>query len=213
LLSEVSEDEDKDEDDDSSAMITGNLFAHGSGVGGGGGDDEYGGEEGDGEDDLYFPNPDDADSVPDAEVNKYSFLKHLCHYMEGNKISNANRKCVEWTIPFEVGTFVRTMDTLRTADTKDMVFDKYVNKIHDIEDEHFETNSVRTKMLRIGSRLVSRICVVEICCVSGRVKQSTSDRSGTNFQESVGCLTCQVDPIRSSTQRSRILLLFGRMRI
>jgi hypothetical protein len=134
LLSEVSEDEDKDEDDDSSAMITGNLFAHGSGVGGGGGDDEYGGEEGDGEDDLYFPNPDDADSVPDAEVNKYSFLKHLCHYMEGNKISNANRKCVEWTIPFEVGTLVRTMDTLRTADMKDRVFDKYVNKIRDIED-------------------------------------------------------------------------------
>ena len=120
--------------------------------------------------------------------------------MEGNKISNANRKCVEWTILFEVGTLVRTMDTLRTADTKDRVFDKYVNKIRDIEDEHFETNSVRTKMLRIGSRLVSRICAVEICCVSGRVKQPTFDRSGTNFQESIGCLTCQVDSIRSSAR-------------
>ena len=104
---------------------------------------------------------------------------------------------------------MRNMDTMWTADMEARIFGKYANIVCDIEDEHFETNSVRTKMLCIGSRLVSRICVVDICCVSGRVKQSTSDRSGTNFRESVGCLTCQVDPIRSSTRRSRILLLFG----
>jgi hypothetical protein len=69
----VSEDEDEDDDNDSSAMITGNLFAHGSGVGGGGDDDEYGGEEGDGEMIFIFLN-NDADSVPDTEVNKYSIL-------------------------------------------------------------------------------------------------------------------------------------------
>ena len=79
-LSDVSEDEDKDDDDDSSEMIIGNLFPHGPGVGGGGcGGDEYGEEEGGGEDnDIDFPNTNDADSVPDAEVNKYSFLEHLC---------------------------------------------------------------------------------------------------------------------------------------
>jgi hypothetical protein len=67
LLSKASEDEDEDDDNNSSAMITGNLFVDGSGVGVGGGcDDEYGGEEGYGEDDLDFPNPDVADSMPDA---------------------------------------------------------------------------------------------------------------------------------------------------
>jgi hypothetical protein len=67
--------------------------------------------------------------------------------MDGNKISNANRKCVEWTILFEVGTLVRNMDTLRIADMEASIFSKYVNIVHDIEDEHFESDSVRAKML------------------------------------------------------------------
>jgi hypothetical protein len=136
--------------------------------------------------------------VPDAEVNKYSFLERLCHYMDGITISDANRKCVEWTILFEVGTLVRNMDTMRTADMKARIFSKYVNIDRDIW---------CAEKCCIGSRLVSRICVVEICCVGGRVKQqlpwksetATSDRSGTNFREFVGCRTCQVDPIRSIT--------------
>ena len=111
----MSEDEDKD-NNDSSAMITGNLSVDGSGVEGGGCDDEYGGEEDNGDDDLDFSNPDDVDSVPDAEVNKYSFLERLRHNMQGNKISGTNRTCVEWTILFEVGTLVHNMDTMRTAD-------------------------------------------------------------------------------------------------
>jgi len=65
--------------------------------------------------------------VPDAEVNNYSFREHLRHYMGGNKISDANRKCVEWTILFEVGTLVRNMDTIRTADIEASIFSKYVN--------------------------------------------------------------------------------------
>jgi hypothetical protein len=145
----VSEDKDEDDDNDSSAMIICNLFPHGPGVGGGVcGGDEYGEEEGNGEDnDVYFLNTDDADSVPDAEVNKYSFLERLRHYMEGNKISDANRKCVEWTILFKVGTLVRNMDKMRTADMEARIFGKYVNIVRGIEDEHFESDSVRAKML------------------------------------------------------------------
>jgi len=112
-LYEASEDKDEEFDDDGSEMIIGNLFPHGPGVAEAGDvGDEHGedGEEQEGsgkDDDLDFPNNNDADSVPDAEVNKYSFVEHLHHYMDGNKISNANRKCVEWTILFEVGTLVR----------------------------------------------------------------------------------------------------------
>ena len=118
---------------------------------GGGVGDEYGedGEEegGGDDDDIDFPYTDDANSVPDAEVKKYSFLERLRHYMDGNKISDANRKCVEWAILFEVGTLVRNMDTMRTADMEASIFGKYVNIVHDIEDEHFESDSVRAKML------------------------------------------------------------------
>ena len=82
-LSKASEDEDKDDNVDGSEMIIGNLFPHGPGVGEAEGvGDEYGedGEEQEGsgkDDDLDFPNNNDADSVPDAEVNKYSFVEHL----------------------------------------------------------------------------------------------------------------------------------------
>ncbi len=55
---------------------------------GGGVGDEYwedGEDEGDGDDDdIDFPNADDAGSVPDAEINKFSFLQRLRHYMDGN---------------------------------------------------------------------------------------------------------------------------------
>ena len=115
-------------------MIIGNLFPQGSGVEGSDcGGDEYGEEEGSGDDDdIDFPNTDDGESVPDAEVNKYSFLERLHHYMDGNKISDANRKCVEWAILFEVGTLVRNMDTMRTAGMEATIFDKYVNIVRDI---------------------------------------------------------------------------------
>jgi len=76
-LSDVSEDEDEDDyDDDSSEMIISNLFPHGPGVEGGDcGGDEYGEEEGGGEDDdIDFPNSDDADSMPDTEVNSICSL-------------------------------------------------------------------------------------------------------------------------------------------
>ena len=78
------------------------------------------------------------------------------------------------------------------------IFGKYVNIVRDIWTNTSSATLCAEKCC-IGSRLVSRICVVEICCVGGRVKQPTSDCSGTNFRESVVCLTCQVDPIRSST--------------
>ena len=142
-LNEASEeDEDEDEDNDNvSAINTGNLFPPNEEEGGGDDDDS------DFPDNLDFPNDDDTNSVPDAEINKYSFLERLRHYMDGNKISDANRKCVEWAILFEVGTLVRNMDTMRTADMEASIFGKYVNIVNDIEDEHFESDSVRAKML------------------------------------------------------------------
>ena len=81
-LNEASEeDEDEDEDDDDvSAINTGNLFPPNEAEEGGGDDDDS-----DFPDDIDFPNDDDADSVPDAEINKYSFLERLRHYMDGNK--------------------------------------------------------------------------------------------------------------------------------
>ena len=199
-LSDVSEEEDEDDDDDSSEMIIGNLFPHGPGVEGGDcGGDEYGEEEGGGEDDdIDFPNTDDADSVPDAEVNKYSFLEHLRHYMDGIKISDANRKCVEWTILFEVGTLVRNMDTMRTADMEARIFGKYVNTVRDIEDEHIECDFVRGKMLHRFKAGKQDLCGRNLLR-RWKSETATSDRSGTNFREFVGCRTCQVDPIRSST--------------
>jgi hypothetical protein len=94
---------------------------------------------------LIFPTPmtPTAYSVPDAEVNTYSFLERLRHYMDGYIISDANRKCVEWTILFKVGTLVRNMDTMRTVDMEAGIFGKYVNIVRDIEDKHFESDSVR----------------------------------------------------------------------
>lgn len=67
----------------------------------------------DGQDDLddgfsaLFP-PHDEDSRTVAEVSQYSFLDHLRHYMDGNRISYSNR------ILFEVGILKRNLDTMRT---------------------------------------------------------------------------------------------------
>ena len=79
--------------------------------------------------------------------------------MDGNKISDADRKCVEWTILFEVGTLVRNMDTMRIADMEASIFSKYVNIVHDIEDEHFESDSVRAKMLHRFKAGKQDLCV------------------------------------------------------
>ncbi len=42
---------------------------------------------------------------------------------------------------------MRDMDTMRTADMEARIFGKYVIIVRDIEDEHFESDSVRAKML------------------------------------------------------------------
>ena len=39
------------------------------------------------------------------------------------------------------------MDKMRTADMEARIFGKYVNIVRGIEDEHFESDSVRAKML------------------------------------------------------------------
>ena len=39
------------------------------------------------------------------------------------------------------------MDTMRTADMEARIFGKYVNIVRDIEDKHFESDSVHAKTL------------------------------------------------------------------
>ena len=44
-----------------------------------------------------------------------------------------------------MGTLVRNMDKMRTADMEARIFGKYVNIVRGIEDEHFESDSVCAK--------------------------------------------------------------------
>ena len=152
-LNKASKDEDEDDDDDDvSAIIICNLFPpNGPGVAEAGGGVlvmSFGrmGRMGRRKEVgttmiLIFPTL----IMPTACLTL--FLERLRHYMDGNKISDANRESVEWAILFEVGTLVRNMDTMRTADMDASIFGNYVNIVHDIEDEHFESDSVRAKML------------------------------------------------------------------
>ena len=82
-------------------------------------------------------------SLFDAEVNQFSFLKCLCHCMDGNKIRNVYRNAVEWTILFEVETLMCNLGTMRVKDMEDRILGKYVNIVCDIlDDQHFESNLV-----------------------------------------------------------------------
>ena len=62
-----------------------------------------GGEDDNGEDDidnnLYNLNRiHNENSKTDSEVSRYQFQKHMCHYMDGNRISHSNQKAVELTL-------------------------------------------------------------------------------------------------------------------
>ena len=121
-----------------------------AGVPAGAGVSNFGNDAGD-IDDIDFTLPegdyDDDELLPtDAEVSKYSFLQRLRHYMEGAKISHSTRKAVEMTLLVEAGTFVRNMDTMKKSDRETVLLRKYLSLIDEIEDECFDSPSVRSDM-------------------------------------------------------------------
>jgi hypothetical protein len=76
-----------------------------------------------------------------AEVSKYTFFQRLLHYMEGETIRHSNRKAVEMA-----GTMVRNMDAMKKSDRENVLLRKYIALIDEIEDECFESPSVRDDM-------------------------------------------------------------------
>jgi hypothetical protein len=79
-----------------------------------------------------------VDSPTDNEVSKYSFYARLTHYMEGQKICEANRAAVEICILSEAGAFVRNMDPMKKDRKEGAFFAKYLSIIDEIEDDQFE---------------------------------------------------------------------------
>ncbi len=69
-------------------------------------DDSGGTPESDIDNVLMGNEPSDDDAPTDAEVSKYSFCQCLVHYLEGEHISERNRKAVELVFLFEAGTHV-----------------------------------------------------------------------------------------------------------
>jgi hypothetical protein len=73
----------------------------------------------------FSPN-NSPESPTDNEVSKYSFFARLMHYMDGNKISEANRAAVEVCILVEAGAAVRSMDPTKKEKKEMAFFNKYM---------------------------------------------------------------------------------------
>jgi hypothetical protein len=95
----------------------------------------------------FSPN-NSPESPTDNEVSKYSFFARLMHYMDGNKISDANRAAVEVCISVEAGAAVRSMDTMKKEKKEKAFFDKYMDILDEIEDDQFDHECVRQLMRR-----------------------------------------------------------------
>lgn len=100
-----------------------------------------------GEDPTFSPN-DDPESPTDNEVSKYSFVDRLTHYMDGNKISEANRAAVEVCISVEAGAAVRSMDPMKKEKKETAFYNKYMGCLEEIEDCQFADESIRGEMCR-----------------------------------------------------------------
>ena len=59
--------------------------------------------------------PSDLDEPTDAKVGKYTFHKHLIHYMDGEKISHSNRKAVELVLLIEAGSYARNLNLMQKS--------------------------------------------------------------------------------------------------
>ena len=89
----------------------------------------------------------DLDVPTDAEVSRYTFHERLAHYMEGERISQMNRKAVELVLLIEAGSYVRGLNPMRKPAMGDMILKKYQRLIQDIDPVHFVCESVRVDML------------------------------------------------------------------
>ena len=87
-------------------------------------------------------------SLTDNEVGRYSFFARLVHYMDGNKISEANRAAVEVCISVEAGAAVRSMDPMKKEKKEQAFFNKYMGIIDEIEDDRFVDECIREAMRR-----------------------------------------------------------------
>ena len=67
--------------------------------------------------------------------------------MDGLKISQQNRKAVELVILVKAGTTVRNMDPMKKSSREEVLLRKYMQIINEIEDIHFEDESVQAGML------------------------------------------------------------------
>jgi hypothetical protein len=93
-----------------------------------------------------FSPPNTPYSPTNNEVSKYSFFDHLAHYLEGNKISKANRLAVELCIFVEAGAAVRGMDAMYKQKKEAVFFSKYMEVLDEIEDDQFVSEDIRDAM-------------------------------------------------------------------
>ena len=77
------------------------------------------------------------ESPTDNEVSTYSFFACLAHYMDGNKISEANRTVVEVCISVEAGAAVHSMDPMKKEKKGSAFFNKYMGCLEEIKDNQF----------------------------------------------------------------------------
>ncbi len=82
------------------------------------------------------------------EVSKYLFFSCLAHYLEGNRISKANRVAVELCIFIEAGAAVRGMNPMKKGKKEQAYFNKYTGILDEIEDNQFVDESVCDAMRR-----------------------------------------------------------------
>jgi hypothetical protein len=95
-----------------------------------------------------FSSNNSPESPTDNKVSKYSFFARLIYYMDGNKISEANRAAVEVCISVEAGAAVCSMDPMKKEKKEKAFFNKYMNILDEIEDDQFDNESVCKAMHR-----------------------------------------------------------------
>jgi hypothetical protein len=100
------------------------------------------------EESPLFPfSPPNTPSLPtDNEVSTYLFFNRLAHYLEGNRISKANRTAVELCIFIEAGAAVRGMDAMYKQKKEAAFFSKYMEVLDEIKEDQFVCEDIRNAM-------------------------------------------------------------------
>ncbi len=93
--------------------------------------------------------PPNTPSLPtNNKLSKYSFFDHLAHYLEGNKISEANHAAVELCIFVEAGAAVCGMNAMYKQKKEAAFFSKYMEVLDKIKDNQFVSEDIRDAMHR-----------------------------------------------------------------